>query len=220
MSPILSHNVTYSIGTHQNRQCHPFYYTESPDMLILIDIDNYIGSITPRHLQYSIDTIYSVTQCHPFYWYQSTLKVSPILWLNGIYTWHTQHVIYISTQPSTNSMSHLHITNSTSHLNLVADKPVITHPTRHLHINSTITNSMSHRRESLSHLQMTLTQCNTLQHSATRYSYDILSTYHLQYSINTIYSITQCHLFWEVGGWGRDPKKCTGRDWGMGSSTI
>jgi len=25
---------------------------------------------------------------------------------------------------------------------------------------------------------------------------------------------------WEVGGWGRDPKKCTGRDCGMGSSTI
>ena len=24
----------------------------------------------------------------------------------------------------------------------------------------------------------------------------------------------------EVGGWGRDPKKCTGRDWGMVSSTI
>jgi len=24
----------------------------------------------------------------------------------------------------------------------------------------------------------------------------------------------------EVGGWGRDPKKCTGRDWGMGASTI
>ena len=24
----------------------------------------------------------------------------------------------------------------------------------------------------------------------------------------------------EVGGWGRDTKKCTGRDWGMGSSTI
>jgi len=24
----------------------------------------------------------------------------------------------------------------------------------------------------------------------------------------------------DVGGWGRDPKKCTGRDWGMGSSTI
>jgi len=21
----------------------------------------------------------------------------------------------------------------------------------------------------------------------------------------------------EVGGWGRDPKKCTGRGWGMGS---
>jgi len=27
-------------------------------------------------------------------------------------------------------------------------------------------------------------------------------------------------FFREVGGWGRDPKKCTGRDWGMGSSTI
>ena len=25
---------------------------------------------------------------------------------------------------------------------------------------------------------------------------------------------------WEVGGWGRDPKKCTGSIWGMGSSTI
>ena len=24
----------------------------------------------------------------------------------------------------------------------------------------------------------------------------------------------------EVGGWVRDPKKCTGRNWGMGSSTI
>jgi len=29
-----------------------------------------------------------------------------------------------------------------------------------------------------------------------------------------------CTGFGEVGGWGRDPKKCTGRDWGMGSSTI
>jgi len=29
-----------------------------------------------------------------------------------------------------------------------------------------------------------------------------------------------CVEYREVGGWGRDPKKCTGRDWGMGSSTI
>ena len=28
------------------------------------------------------------------------------------------------------------------------------------------------------------------------------------------------YVYGEVGGWGRDPKKCTGRDWGMGSSTI
>jgi len=27
-------------------------------------------------------------------------------------------------------------------------------------------------------------------------------------------------IWGEGGGWGRDPKKCTGRDWGMGSSTI
>ena len=32
--------------------------------------------------------------------------------------------------------------------------------------------------------------------------------------------ITQYVFVWEVGGWGRDPKKCTGRDWVMGSSTI
>ena len=30
---------------------------------------------------------------------------------------------------------------------------------------------------------------------------------------------TQCSKQGEAGGWGRDPKKCTGRDWGMGSST-
>ena len=28
------------------------------------------------------------------------------------------------------------------------------------------------------------------------------------------------YVSWEVGGWGRDPKKCTGSIWGMGSSTI
>ena len=28
------------------------------------------------------------------------------------------------------------------------------------------------------------------------------------------------NIWWEMGGWGRDPKKCTGRGWGMGSSTI
>ena len=27
-------------------------------------------------------------------------------------------------------------------------------------------------------------------------------------------------ISWEVGGWGRNPKKCTGGGWGMGSSTI
>ena len=36
-------------------------------------------------------------------------------------------------------------------------------------------------------------------------------------------AVLQCVIVYhrgEVGGWGRDPKKCTGRDWGMGSSTI
>jgi len=32
--------------------------------------------------------------------------------------------------------------------------------------------------------------------------------------------MTHAFMCGEVGGWGRDPKKCTGRDWGMGSSTI
>jgi len=32
--------------------------------------------------------------------------------------------------------------------------------------------------------------------------------------------VRRCALYGEVGGWGRDPKICTGRDWGMGSSTI
>jgi len=44
-------------------------------------------------------------------------------------------------------------------------------------------------------------------------------------TISYIYSLlsTLCLTQWshgEVGGWGRDPKKCTERDWGMGSSTI
>ena len=33
-------------------------------------------------------------------------------------------------------------------------------------------------------------------------------------------SATCAHVQREVGGWGLDPKKCTERDWGMGSSTI
>jgi len=36
----------------------------------------------------------------------------------------------------------------------------------------------------------------------------------------SLFSTSLCRSRWEVGGWGRDPKKCTGRDWGMGSSTI
>ena len=35
-----------------------------------------------------------------------------------------------------------------------------------------------------------------------------------------IHTTESCHSYREVGGWGRDPQKCTGRDWGMGSSTI
>ena len=34
------------------------------------------------------------------------------------------------------------------------------------------------------------------------------------------YILTHSYTIGEVGGWGRDPKKCTGRDWGMGSSAI
>ena len=43
----------------------------------------------------------------------------------------------------------------------------------------------------------------------------------LRLSRNTCLPLFLCFcLSGEVGGWGRDPKKCTGRDWGMGSTTI
>ena len=38
--------------------------------------------------------------------------------------------------------------------------------------------------------------------------------------VQGVRSLSQNSSIREVGGWGRDPKKCTGRDWGMGSSTI
>jgi len=45
--------------------------------------------------------------------------------------------------------------------------------------------------------------------------------FHIQmYVCACVTSISSAHPWREVGGWGRDPKKCTGRDWGMGSSTI
>ena len=52
-------------------------------------------------------------------------------------------------------------------------------------------------------LQYATTHCNTLQHTATHCNALLVDT-----------------PYREVGGWGRDPKKCTGRGWGMGSSTI
>ena len=41
-------------------------------------------------------------------------------------------------------------------------------------------------------------------------------------SVHTVDAITHSVdvVLREVGGWGRDPKKCTGSIWGMGSSTI
>jgi len=40
------------------------------------------------------------------------------------------------------------------------------------------------------------------------------------YIYDTLLYMHDTHCYREVGGWGRDPKKCTERDWGMGSSTI
>jgi len=101
---------------------------------------------------------------------------------------------------------------------------------------------------SLSTLQRNAPHCNTLQHTATR-CYTLQHTLYgqaisllgsscitathcstLQYATthcNTLqHTATHCNAllvdtpYREVGGWGRDPKKCTGRGWGMGSSTI
>jgi len=41
----------------------------------------------------------------------------------------------------------------------------------------------------------------------------IMGFYSLEVSDMTQWCAT--HGIWEVGGWGRDPKKCTGRDWGI-----
>ena len=43
---------------------------------------------------------------------------------------------------------------------------------------------------------------------------------HMSITPHTFWLWLESHSRREVGGWGRDPKKCTGRDWGMGSSTI
>ena len=54
---------------------------------------------------------------------------------------------------------------------------------------------------------------------STHYVYIYIPTY-IAYIYRPIYIRASIHIRREVGGWGRDPKKCTGRDWGMGSSTI
>jgi len=73
-------------------------------------------------------------------------------------------------------------------------------------------------------LQHTATHCNTLQHTATDTKVTITYIYIYSHMCvarsHTEVSFTYTCVYREVGGWGRDPKKCTGRDWGMGSSTI
>ena len=61
-------------------------------------------------------------------------------------------------------------------------------------------------------LQRAATPCNTQQHPAAFYIPCCRPHEYVLLCIIPVYG--------EVGGWGRDPKKCTGRDWGMGSSTI
>ena len=38
--------------------------------------------------------------------------------------------------------------------------------------------------------------------------------------VSSLANVVVCECRGEVGGWGRDPKKCRGSIWGMGSSTI
>ena len=49
---------------------------------------------------------------------------------------------------------------------------------------------------------------------------DLFICLYVHLFIVIVYMILYFSRSREVGGWGRDPKKCTGRDWGMGSSTI
>jgi len=58
------------------------------------------------------------------------------------------------------------------------------------------------------------THTNRTHAPANAHTHKLTNTY-----TNTQTNTTQ-YIHREVGGWGRDPKKCTGRNWGMGSSTI
>ena len=66
-------------------------------------------------------------------------------------------------------------------------------------------------------LQHTATHCNTLQHTQEKEGKE--GERHTRECMEETRE-GERHTRGEVGGWGRDPKKCTGRDWGMGSSTI
>jgi len=58
---------------------------------------------------------------------------------------------------------------------------------------------------------------NSLQHTATHVQHN--NSYRTNYA-DCLFAVQIRTSHREVGGWGRDPKKCTGRGWGMGSSTI
>jgi len=61
-----------------------------------------------------------------------------------------------------------------------------------------------------------ITQCNESQH--TTYCQKLL--HRISQGAQKFFVLSSHHTLREVGSWGRDPQKCTGRDWGMGSSTI
>jgi len=71
--------------------------------------------------------------------------------------------------------------------------------------------------------------CSDFSHvKQSSHTYQFLSYKHHLKESRPLWIIlyTMIVFFWlrssegEVGGWGRDPKKCTGRGWRMGSSTV
>ena len=97
----------------------------------------------------------------------------------------------------------------------------------HLHILSLlIFNTRMHTYTQSKHCNTNIAQpqhnCGTLQRNCNttatqpQHNHNTIVTHRA----NTIQTGLSRMIKGEVGGWGRDPKKCTGRDWGMGSSTI
>jgi len=121
----------------------------------------------------------------------------------------------INTLTHTHTYTHTRTHTHTWVMRVRTLKHTYTHTRTHTHVLShtnTHTNSLSHTHNDTHTHTHIHTHAHTYTHNVVRCIVDRdLIRDSLMY-INVLY-VDPCG---EVGGWGRDPKKCTGRDWGMG----